>query len=947
MLLKINREGVLKIFCAVLFSCFLSFVILPFLFKLDISKKILGLNDNKFFIGVSAFTICILLISWNNMNKFWKKYKETYRIEQPNILYIDLFAVIITGSFIFVFLFHQNEIANIPVKFMRYSFFNLLLFVSWFGSSFYWVKEDRAKKIAITQGEMSLSDSPIEYEEQDLLDRDLFIDNLLKEIIAVSFTDSFVYGLFGKWGEGKTSVLNLLTKRFKKEENFLIVNFDPWHFHDTKSMFTAFYKQIENVLSNKYLFTDIKNTFKRYRNLLSTGVSQSGISFNFRADDESLENVRSRIESYINQTQKKLVIIIDDIDRLAPSDIMQVFKLVRLNSNFAKTIFILSFDYEIVVRKLNESYFGHGGEYIKKIIQKPIILPKLEQKILDRYFFYSDHEIPKYSLNELTSQKGYISTWGFVNSKNDDLLIISPYQRDSTDTKYKIKVPEEKRYILKQLTEGDKIFVKGLLGRDKFISVDSADDLIIKFRLSLIDTLFQSLIKNKKIKSEDLTIFDKEVSYLYKTKLSLFLTTLREIKRFIQSFSTSIYPIAEEIDLKDFFLLEVIKVFEPELYNHIYDNWWLYVDQRDESDRFISPFVSFLGKEDKKKEEIKNYIEINLKKLCEDQFKRQFLKDILSELFSNVRDEFHGTSSEGDPSKEIDSTNFLKYFLMKVPSFELSHTYIETIIQEWNNDRLIDEPELKDLFEKLHETGQLLEFLDKLKNIFINKIETKTARLLINLIYKQIDLFSLKGTEDLWNSERDSARYLMLRLINDRIEKGLIQETIEGVILNTPNLNFACLVVLNCKQERRGGFYNIYENIDFKKLTGSISMRLREYFVDQNRDLLKAFPEAKEWVFILYQWGTNWGLETKLNREIVGGYLISIINNDIKNFVKLVDYYNNNESEMFNSNKIVDINKIVEIAEKLKNNKELNNDERSIIERFISKAKSASEKLSD
>lgn len=943
MLLNINREGILKICCAILFSCFFSFVIFPFIIKLGISKKVLELNDDKFFIGVTALTICILLFYWNSTNKFWNKYKQTYKIERSNILSVDIFAIFVIISFLFILIFCKNEVANIPNKFMSYLFFNLLFIVSWSVSSFYWPKKDSKAKYAISKGGMLLSDSPIEFEEQDLLNRGLFIDDFFKEVMGVPFTDSFVYGLFGKWGEGKTSVLNLFTNKAKKEKNLLIVNFDPWHFHDTKSIFAAFYEQIENVLSNKYIFSDIKNTFKKYQNYLSTGVSQSGIPINLNAEDESLNDVRDRIESYIRQTRNKLIIIIDDIDRLEPIDIINVFKLVRLNSNFKKTIFILSFDYEMVVNKLNESNFGYGGEYIEKIIQKPVILPKLEQETVDRYFFGSDHEIPNYDLNELKFQKGYISTWGFIHRKNNNLITISPYQEIVEKSEfYNVKFPEERSFLLKQLNEGDKIFIKGMLEQKKYISIDSENAQIIKYRLSLVDDLFHKLAIHKKITHDDIKMFDQEVGILYRTDLSKLISTFREIKRFMNSFSTSIYPIAEEIDLKDIFLLEFIKVFKPELYNHIYDHWWLYVDKRVETDQIFGPFsISFTGKQEEKKEIRKKHVEMYLNKICKDEFKKELFNGILNELFSSIRDEFSGASSESDPNKKIDSTNFLKYFLMKVPSFELSHSYMESIIQKWNDNRLTDEQEIKKLIHKLQETGQLIEFLDKLKNVYIKKIEPNVAGLLIKFIYKQIDMFSLKGTENLWNSEYDKAHNLLLRIINDRTGVNSIQEILEDVILNTPNLRFACSVVLSCRKDRGGELYKIYGSIDMQSLTKSVSMRLKEYFVDQKRDILKEFPENRDWVFILYQWGTDWGLETEWNRELVGGYLISIIKKDKKNFVKLVSYYINSDTTILDSKKIVDINIVIEIAEKLKMDEELDNNEREIIEQFISKAKSA------
>jgi len=82
----------------------------------------------------------------------------------------------------------------------------------------------------------------------------------------------------------------------------------------------------------------------KYQNFISMGLYQTGIRINFSNTKESLDEIKQRIESYITQTKKKIIILIDDIDRLQSKEILLVFKLVRITANFKKIIFILAFD---------------------------------------------------------------------------------------------------------------------------------------------------------------------------------------------------------------------------------------------------------------------------------------------------------------------------------------------------------------------------------------------------------------------------------------------------------------------------------------------------------------------------------------------------------------------------------------------------------------------------
>ena len=56
------------------------------------------------------------------------------------------------------------------------------------------------------------SDEPISSDKDDILGRVDFVDGLYRQIEALPFPDSFVIGLYAGWGEGKTSVLNLLAQ---------------------------------------------------------------------------------------------------------------------------------------------------------------------------------------------------------------------------------------------------------------------------------------------------------------------------------------------------------------------------------------------------------------------------------------------------------------------------------------------------------------------------------------------------------------------------------------------------------------------------------------------------------------------------------------------------------------------------------------------------------------
>ena len=70
-----------------------------------------------------------------------------------------------------------------------------------------------------------------------------------------------------------------------------------------------------------------------------------------------------------------LNISIDDIDRLSEEEIIAVFQLVKDLGDFPNAVYLLAFDYDVVVRALTEVQHGSGREYLEKVIQVPFEIP--------------------------------------------------------------------------------------------------------------------------------------------------------------------------------------------------------------------------------------------------------------------------------------------------------------------------------------------------------------------------------------------------------------------------------------------------------------------------------------------------------------------------------------------------------------------------------------------
>lgn len=99
-----------------------------------------------------------------------------------------------------------------------------------------------------------------------------------------------------------------------------------------------------------------------------------------------LDETKEILEKALIKAGKKIIIVIDDIDRLANSQIRDVFQLVKQVADFPNVIYLLAMDREVVRRALTDVHNIDGNEYLEKIIQVPFELPELKKSKLHNIF---------------------------------------------------------------------------------------------------------------------------------------------------------------------------------------------------------------------------------------------------------------------------------------------------------------------------------------------------------------------------------------------------------------------------------------------------------------------------------------------------------------------------------------------------------------------------------
>lgn len=269
-----------------------------------------------------------------------------------------------------------------------------------------------------------LSDKPVENEEQDRFQRYNFSKRIADTIIQRENNEGVVIGIYGAWGEGKTSMLNFIQKELDKEETILTVALNPWRYNDEETLIKNFLKKIAEVLgkelnSKKERFGDFVAQYGILGSLIGKDISQIGKILS----EADLEELKNRLDEFLKESKSKLVISVDDIDRLDKNEIYSIFRLVKLTADFTNTTYILSFDEKMVASAIGDR-FGTGNKqsgqnFLEKIIQVPLQIPQAQIDALKKYCF----ELVDKAINENKLDISKEEIQRFVNNFSHNLLL--------------------------------------------------------------------------------------------------------------------------------------------------------------------------------------------------------------------------------------------------------------------------------------------------------------------------------------------------------------------------------------------------------------------------------------------------------------------------------------------------------------------------------------------
>src|SRR5690606_21868022 len=145
---------------------------------------------------------------------------------------------------------------------------------------------------------------------------------------------------------------NLIKKKLKESE-IEIMDFNPWLFSNEENLLAIFFAELAAVLDTleDSKGAKIGQKLKEYSKIIGAPLSLLGGDFDKfisevggKLSDKSLLERKEEIENALVSEKKKIVVFLDDIDRLDKDELYSVFRLIKLTGDFNNITYILAFD---------------------------------------------------------------------------------------------------------------------------------------------------------------------------------------------------------------------------------------------------------------------------------------------------------------------------------------------------------------------------------------------------------------------------------------------------------------------------------------------------------------------------------------------------------------------------------------------------------------------------
>lgn len=231
---------------------------------------------------------------------------------------------------------------------------------------------------------------------QDLLNREPHAQMIARLLLLPDESESLVVGISGKWGSGKTFFSKLVVKAIGAEAG--VIEFRPWLLTDRDTLVREFFvalgedlfpksEQGANIAARKKFFEYVSRIAD-----IGDAIPGSSVVFPFASvtklsrwavdrlsEEKPLQKLRAEVSDAVRESGKRVVVVIDDLDRLHRDEILLMLQVVKSCGDLPGVSYLLLYDRDQIKHAISGEV-NDPDMYLQKIVQVPHDLPHIDDK---------------------------------------------------------------------------------------------------------------------------------------------------------------------------------------------------------------------------------------------------------------------------------------------------------------------------------------------------------------------------------------------------------------------------------------------------------------------------------------------------------------------------------------------------------------------------------------
>lgn len=198
----------------------------------------------------------------------------------------------------------------------------------------------------------------------------------------------------GEWGQGKTSFINIVSKELS-DKSYPIIKINALDFSGLASLYKYYFEQIESIISKSGYYNGFASEFSGFTKKLADVIldyTNVKVSIN-QTKDYTYASEKQELQNILTQSlgEKKLIVIVDDIERCDPDLALKYIRFIKEIATFDKSITLFLSDYKELLKlpDVNDKYIQKFIDYRfdLRVSNYSEILQHIKKKIPNLYEF--------------------------------------------------------------------------------------------------------------------------------------------------------------------------------------------------------------------------------------------------------------------------------------------------------------------------------------------------------------------------------------------------------------------------------------------------------------------------------------------------------------------------------------------------------------------------------